>query len=343
MGYYCGIDAGSKSCFVTLMNNQRQVVKKCKLPTTDTAFSEFFSQHRNLKCLVEACPLAEWICNHVESHGHHIDIVCARIAQARMCLKGKKTDERDSYGLAELAFSGWYEAVHKKSKEARATRGFLKARKQLVESSNSIASSIRGILRTYGIKLTVGSDSARFSEQVSQITQEQQLPESICIAIKELLESFTILRSKQKSMLKQLKAVAKACPITQQLQTTPGVGVLTASTFVATIDDPHRFSNGEKLASYLGLVPRVYQSGATEYYGRITKSGDCLLRWLLVEAASALLTRSHSECALRQWGLSLREKKGTGKALVAVARKLCGILLAMWKSGEPFHAQPTTM
>jgi transposase len=87
------------------------------------------------------------------------------------------------------------------------------------------------------------------------------------------------------------------------------------------------------------LVPSVYKSCETEYYGRITKSGDKLLRWLLVESAHILLTRSGTPCELKEWGLRLQKAKGVGKARVAVARRLCGIMLQLWKSGEVFHAE----
>ena len=84
----------------------------------------------------------------------------------------------------------------------------------------------------------------------------------------------------------------------------------------------------------------MYQSGETEIRGRITKTGDKLLRWLLVEAAHILLSRSGTPCELRTWGLRLQETKGTGKARVAVARRLCGIMWKMWKDKTCFYAEP---
>ena len=83
---------------------------------------------------------------------------------------------------------------------------------------------------------------------------------------------------------------------------------MTASAYVATIDDPSRFETGKQVAAYLGLVPRVYQSGETEYRGRITKEGDKLLRWLLVEAAHVLLSRVGRSCALKRWGKKLEKR-----------------------------------
>ena len=107
----------------------------------------------------------------------------------------------------------------------------------------------------------------------------------------------------------------------------------------ATRDDPRRFRRGEEVGDYVGLTPRVYQSGEVEYRGRITREGDKLLRWLLVEAAHNLLTRGQ-DCALKRWGKRLERRKGSAKAKVAVARKLAILLWRIWLRREPFQAWP---
>ena len=95
------------------------------------------------------------------------------------------------------------------------------------------------------------------------------------------------------------------------------------------------------MAAYVGLVPSVHQSGDTEYRGRITKEGDGLMRYLLVEAAHVLLTRARADSALKRWGKRIEKRKGSAKAKVAVARKLAIILHRMWLTGQAFDAQMT--
>jgi len=126
--------------------------------------------------------------------------------------------------------------------------------------------------------------------------------------------------------------------VTRRLMTVPGVGPLTATAYVATIDDPKRFRSSEQVAAYLGLVPSVAQSGELEVHGRITREGDEMLRGYLVEAAHVLLTRKRSSCRLKRWGLKLAKKKGHGKARVAVARKLAVLLHRLWITGESYQA-----
>lgn len=341
MGYYCGIDLGNKKSVVTVIQGNRQVVAEEEIGTTRVEIGKFFKKYRGMTCLVEASPLAEWLCTEVEKLGHKITIVCPRKAKVALASQSKKkTDRRDARALAELCRSGWYEAVHRKSAEAREMRSFMTARKQLVECSTALASSIRGILRAHGVKLEGGTDENGFPEKVCKAMKE--LPALAQAGIKELLKSFELLHSQQRAMYRRLEKHTKQDPLTKRLQTIPSIGPATAAAFVATIDDPNRFPDAEKVAAYLGLTPSVYQSGETEYRGRITKTGDKLLRWLLVEAAHVLLTRSKTPCDLKTWGLKLQETKGAGKARVAVARRLSGIMWKMWKDGTTFYPEPIT-
>ena len=166
----------------------------------------------------------------------------------------------------------------------------------------------------------------------------RELPVSVQQAIAELLSAWEDLHRRQVRMYARLGKLVQIDERIALLASYPGIGPATASAYVATIDDPRRFSSGSKVGAYLGLVPSIYQSGDTEYRGRITKTGDKLLRWLLVEAASVLLTHTKDDSPLKLWGLELKEKKGYGKACVAVARKLAGLLHYAWIHNEPYRA-----
>lgn len=339
MGKYCGIDLGVKKSVVCVLECGGQLDDVYELPTTSESIKRVFSRYCKLTCVIEAAPLAEWFSREVEALGHKVMIVCPRQAKAKLSGHSKKkTDRRDARGLAELCRTGWFEEVHRKSQEARALRSFMTARKQLVESGTAIASSVRGILRAHGIKIDVGSDEESFGEKARAAIKA--LPDTLQYALKALINSYEELHERQRTLYKMLHKLAKTNQVTSRLMTVPGVGAATASAFVATIDDPDRFTSGEHVASYLGLTPSVYQSGETEYRGRITKTGDKLLRWLLVEAAHILLTRAAMPCELKNWGLKLQAAKGTGKARVAVARKLCVLLWKLWKNKTVFHSEP---
>lgn len=120
--------------------------------------------------------------------------------------------------------------------------------------------------------------------------------------------------------------------------TAPGVGPVTALAFVAALDDVTRFGGAHQVESYLGLVPSEYSSGERQHRGRITKRGNARMRWLLVEAGWRILRSRRSECAsLRAWAMQIAARRGKRIAVVALARRLSGILYAMWRDGTEYE------
>jgi transposase len=106
---------------------------------------------------------------------------------------------------------------------------------------------------------------------------------------------------------------------------------------LAAEPDQARLAKSKAVPAHLGLTPKVYQSGEIDRSGRISKSGDQLLRHLLTEAAASMLMRTSKWCALKHWGVKLAGKIGMGKAVVAVARKMAIIMHTMWLTGEVFR------
>jgi len=126
------------------------------------------------------------------------------------------------------------------------------------------------------------------------------------------------------------------------LMTVPGVGPVTAGTFVAVVDTVERFSTARQVRAYLGLVPREMSSGETQRCGHITKAGNSRMRSLFVEAAWSFLRSQRAEAQpLREWASGIAARRGKRIAAVALARKLAGVLFAIWRDGSSFgHATP---
>ena len=120
--------------------------------------------------------------------------------------------------------------------------------------------------------------------------------------------------------------------------TVPGVSPVAAYAYFATVEDPTRIEKSSTVGSYAGLTPRRYQSGQMDYSGRISKKGDPLLRTLLFEAASSLMTRRYGPPSpLKTWAFTLEGRIGHKKAAVALARKIAVILHRMWSDGTEFR------
>ena len=197
-----------------------------------------------------------------------------------------------------------------------------------------LENQIRGVLRTFGILFgkRVGGFTKRAEDdgQLHASPTIQAVVEALMRARANILEQIRLLDAKDRSIARQNVVV-------RRLMSVPGVGVITALGFAATIDDPTRFKRSSSTGAYLGLTPRVYASGETMRSGRVSKRGDDFLRRSLYEAANALLTRIPQFSALKSWGLRIARRSGFRKAKVAVARKLTVILHAMWISGESFR------
>ena len=138
----------------------------------------------------------------------------------------------------------------------------------------------------------------------------------------------------------RLAAFVDEDPIATSLTTAPGVGPVTASAFVATMDDLTRFRTAHELEAYLGVIPSERSSGEKRQFGHITKAGNGRRRWLLVEAAWQILrSKSAETAALRAWTRQIAQRPGKRIAVVALARRLAGILYAMWRDDVAYDAQ----
>jgi transposase len=140
---------------------------------------------------------------------------------------------------------------------------------------------------------------------------------------------------------RQIEATAaQRYPEVKILTQIAGVGVLTALTYVLVLEEPHRFKKSRSVGAYLGLRPRLKQSGQSDRQLRITKAGDHLLRRLLVGSGHYILGPFGPDCDLRRWGMGLAARGGKNakkRAVVAVARKLSVLLHRLWVTGEAYE------
>jgi transposase len=141
---------------------------------------------------------------------------------------------------------------------------------------------------------------------------------------------------------RRLQALATGSTVVTRLATVPGIGPITALAFVAALDDVARFRSAHEVEAYLGLVPSEYRSGDRRLRGRITKRGDVRTRWLLVEAAWRIMRSPDPGVgALKAWGEQLARRRGKAIAAVAIARRLAGILYALWRDKTEYRPLPT--
>jgi transposase len=150
-----------------------------------------------------------------------------------------------------------------------------------------------------------------------------------------VLESLTVQIAQAD---KELRALAKNDERTNRLMSVPGVGPVTATRFVAAIDKVERFSNGARVASYLGLTPGERTTGFRTRRTGITRAGASQVRWALGQAAWSLYLR-RKEDPLAVWAKRIAERRGVQIAIIALARKLSQVLYALWKNKTTYTPQ----
>jgi len=251
-----------------------------------------------------------------------------------LSVRVNKSDPHDAEGLAQLARTGWFKAVRIKDSATHLDRASLKVRDQLVKAHRAMTNQLRGLLKLFGLRLGTATTPARRAARLQALfVQKPELQPVLA----PLAAGLKAIEREVAAVTRRLQARAAADPLCARLMTVPGVGPVTAMTYLSSIEDPERFGKGEDVGAYAGLVPRRHQSGERDSKGHISKAGDPMLRHALYEAANSLLARVKRDCALRSWGRRLAEAKGAKRARVAVARKLAALLHTLWRSGNSFQ------
>ena len=328
MRHYAGLDVSTKETAICVLDQEGRRTWEGKVASDPTVIARALRRHA--PCLERACletgPMAVWLWHSLKEQGMPIDCVHARHASAALRLQTNKTDRNDAYGLAMLVRSGWYSPVPMRSLETHKTRALLAIRNQLVGMCTSLINKIRGLSKTFGFVVGAGKGNG-FHASVRRGLSGDPL---ICELFEGLLETLATLQRRRRSLDRKLAAMARQSAVCRILTTVPGVGPVTAVSYMSTIEDPTRFRRSADVGAYLGLTPVRYQSGEVDIGGRISKRGDRLTRKLLFEAATVILFRFRGNLVLKSWAERIAARAGSWKARVALARKLATILHGMW-------------
>jgi transposase len=285
----------------------------------------------------ESGMLSGWLSRELSALGWTVVCMDARSCAAALSVRPNKNDRNDARGLAHLLRTGLYREVHIKDEGLVAVQALMRCRGQAVKQLRNLENCIRGTLKAFGIKIPQRVGHERFIMLVGEAIRD--IDAVARQSVESLLRVARTLNEEIKSMDRQVMDKAKEEEEVRLLTTVPGVGALTALSFLSSVGDWRRFSRSRDVGAYMGLSSRQYASGDVDRQGHISKCGPAACRHLLYEAAQVLLTRSKKACALRSWGLRLAKKKGMRKACVAVARKLAVIMHRMLVTGEEFNPQ----
>jgi transposase len=282
---------------------------------------------------LESGSLSPWLWHSLKEMGLPVVCVDARHAHGALSMQINKTDANDSQGIAQMMRTSFFKEVTVKSLDSHRIRSLLGARAQLVGIRTDLKNQVRGVLKTFGFMVSQSVEKG-FEAKVRGTMTGQPLLQKMVAPLMVVLRS---VQEQVNELDRLLGDYAENDKICSHLMTIPGIGVVTAVAFTATVDNPNRFKKSRSVGAYFGLTNKRYQSGEMDYSGRISKCGDRLVRSYLYEAAGALLTRTKKWSALKSWGLRIAKRSGMNKAKVAVARKLAVIMHQMWVTGESFR------
>ncbi len=331
-----GIDLGDRWSHIAILNAAGEVVREGRMRTTGEGFLQELGGRAPMLVVIEAGTHSPWVSREVAGMGH--DVVVANPRRVQLIARSlQKRDQSDAETLARLGRMDvrLLHPVQHRSQEAQEALAVIRARRELVEARTGLVNHVRGVTKAMGTRLPA-CDTRYFARHSAP-----HLEGAMRVAEMPLLETVVFLEEKVRAYDQRIeRLIADHYPAARLLQQVPGVGPLTALTYVLVIADPTRFRKSRDVAAYLGLVPGQRQSGDRDPQLGITKAGDAYLRSLLVESANYIMSTRCRETELKRWALAhLREGDANTRrrVKVAVARKLAVILHALWVSGEVYE------
>ena len=263
---------------------------------------------------VEGSGYSLWFHRLIEETGHQLVVGDAQ-AIRQFARRRQKNDRRDAQLLLELLLRGDFPVVHVPSPASRDVLALLRYRHRLVRIRTMLRNGLQAVALSHQLRLGPRLFTARGRQQFTVLPLQgayaAQRQHSLA-----LLES---LEERVHAIEEELEVRAQRDARVMRLRTHPGVGLLTGLAVVHALDPVQRFDRARRVAAYCGLDPKEHSSGDSQRFGHISKQGNRLLRFLLVEAAHAAIGKDEP---LRRFYFRIESRKNSAVALVAVARKL---------------------
>lgn len=335
---HVAIDLGGRESQICIRESNGTIVDEKRHPTRK--LGELMKGLAPSRVIVETSAEAFKVADAALAAGHQVRVVPAMLVKTLgVGAHGVKTDERDARTLSEVSCRIDLPSVHIPSTTSRELKSLCGSREALIEMRTKLINNVRGWLRTQLWRIRSGATSS-FPDRVRghATSTEQALPEHI----ERVLGVLDTLNEHVLAADKQVQRIAGEQPVCRRLMTTPGVGPVTAVRFLAALDDVTRFPTAHAMQSYLGLTPGERSSSDRQHRTGITKAGPAPLRRTLVQAAWSAYVKHPAE-PMVIWASQIAVRRGKHVAVVALARKIAGILFALWRDGTTYRSGRSAM
>lgn len=329
---HIAIDLGKKESQICRRDEHGKILNEKRVATKD--LGAYLKPLAKARVILETSSESFDVADEVLALGHEVRVVPSILAPSLgVGARQIKTDRRDAQILSKASVQlEDLGSVHIPSKESRERKAICGMREALVSARTELVNNVRGYFRTRRILLPEGP-AANFAKRVRKRfeTEANGMP----MAVERSLVCIETLSEQIKAADKELSLIAEGDKTCTLLMTMPGVGPATSVRFAAAIDDVRRFTNGHRMESYLGLTPGENSSSEKKRITSITKAGPTKVRWLLGQAAWCLW-RTRPNDPLVIWANEVAKRRGKNIAVVGLARRMAGVLRAMWREGKPY-------
>ncbi len=284
-----GVDLAKSVFQVSVANRAFRIVERKRL--TRSQFERFIAQQAPANVVMEACATANYWSQFAQAHGHHTKLLHA--LYVKPYVHRNKTDACDADALVAASRDPQLHPVPTKAPAQQALQALHRCRQAMVDTRNRRISLARGILAEFGITLPRRA-SAIAGKLLSRL---DALPPVLLPRVQELITEISDLKERLDHIDHALGDIAKADPVAQRLITIPGVGVVIATAFIASVPDIHIFMRPRQFSAWLGITPREHSSGGKRKLGSISKKGNRYLRMLLIHGARSALLAAHRKAA----------------------------------------------
>jgi transposase len=330
---HIAIDLGSRESQVCIRRAEGEILEERRVGTR--SLGKFLAGRPKSRVVLEACAEAFAIADMALAAGHETVVVPASLAPSLgVGERGVKTDTRDARNLSEASCRmSKLPAIHVPAQPSRDRKALCNLRESLVQARTKLINSVRGWTRPQGLGVIKSGAPTTFPFRVREHVAERKA--TLPPYVEHVLTAIDKLSVEIIGMDDLLEEAAKSDPTCRLLMTAPGVGPTTAMRYTAAIDRVDRFPSAHRLQSYLGLTPGEHSSSQRKRKSGLTKAGPSKLRWVLIQAAWAA-RRYYKNDPIVIWSVEVEKRRGKQVAVTALARRLAGVLYAMWRDEKRY-------
>lgn len=344
-----GVDLHKTQFTVCALTEDGEVLLQEMYLTNEEGYRAFIEEmHKEeengytIEIAVETTGNARFFKNQMEKEYFVVKVVNTNKFKV-ITMSTKKTDMNDAATLAYYLMKEMLPEAHLCSQTSEEIRRMLKTRSILVSSTVKIKNQIHGMMLGYGIETKAAQfQSKRKRQELINDLANHYFSDFTASSLKVMLDILDNLSEEIKKVENQIADMVKENEDVELLKTIPGVGPINATTIAAYTSDIERFEGDYKrFAAYIGIVPSVHNSNESTHYGRITKHGPQELRTAMVQVALGMIRapKQTSEWRLMKNYYRQKTDKGSGRAIIAMTRKISRIVFVMLTTRQEFNAE----